>query len=204
MATVSKNAQAMMYFLEERREWLGHTRLVKLLYLADMEARKVRGAPISSFEYVWHHHGPWDTAFFAARGELLIRGLAEPREVQHTDYTDRQLRATDQLTEETLTAEERHILHSVVARYMQTPLSTLLNEVVYKTPPMMAVESKGDRLPMETVDNTDLRKMGASLAAMLEAEASAESGDFMLAEDFFSGLLAEAAAADPGQDSKLP
>src|SRR6266480_3155690 len=39
---------------------LGRTRLMKLLYLADYEARRFLGRPLSGAKYVWHLFGPWD------------------------------------------------------------------------------------------------------------------------------------------------
>lgn len=197
-AMISKTAQAMMYFLEETGEWIGHTRLMKLLYLADVEARKVRGHPITDFKYVWHHHGPWDTGFFGARNELLASGLAEPRQVAHADYTDKQLRMVERLVDR-FTDEERHILAHVARTYMDTPLSILLSEIVYKTAPMKAVKAKGESLPMQIVNDVERSKMGGfTIAEMLDAERMAADGDFVPAEDFFDGLLAEASASDSG------
>src|SRR5205809_7131849 len=39
---------------------LGRTRLMKLLYLADYEARRFLGHPISGAKYIWHFFGPYD------------------------------------------------------------------------------------------------------------------------------------------------
>src|SRR2546430_11848217 len=39
---------------------LGRTRLMKLLYLADYEARRYLGRPISKIKYIWHYFGPYE------------------------------------------------------------------------------------------------------------------------------------------------
>ena len=197
MGKISKNAQVLMYFLEESEKWIGHTRLVKLLYLADLEARKVLGGPLTTLVYVWHHHGPWDTAFFRVREELIDSGFAESREVLSQGYSNRQLRALKgRPLDDAISVEDLHILRYVAGEYMDTPLTTLLSEIVYKTPPMEAVATKGQQLPMNSVNDIERRKTRIDLKDMLEAEGMAAAGDFLDMETFFRGIQSEAVTSD--------
>ena len=195
MDELSKNAKVLLYFLGHQ-EWTGRTHLVKLLYLADLEARKVLGRPITDLNYVWHHYGPWDKRFFSARDELLNGGFAESHTFQEGGYTHHEMKAiaTDGGAK-SLSPEELHILHYVTREHMNTALSTLLAKV-YDTSPMKAVNAKGELLPMELVDNEVRRMSGINLEEMLECERMAASGEFLLAEDFFDGLQYQ--TAPPG------
>ena len=177
----------------------GHTLLVKLFYLTDLEARRILGRPVSEFDYHWHHNGPWDTDFFAARAELKARGLCDTSEIVFdVEKTKKMVIDAGEAIEVDFTAAERHILSYVAATYKDVPLEALLRDVVYETPPMREVKEAGDQLPMGMVDNLERLRVGFELEEMLEAEEAALSGDFVLAEEFFDGLHAEVASANPG------
>ncbi|MBI5816131.1 MAG: SocA family protein [Nitrospinae bacterium] len=53
-----KVAQMAAFFLIKRGGWMSHLKLMKLLYLADREAMKRHGAPISGDKFVSLQHGP--------------------------------------------------------------------------------------------------------------------------------------------------
>src|SRR5688572_29443700 len=80
---LSKNAQVLKFFLQQCKDGAGRTRLQKLAYLADLESRKLLGHPISDFNYIWHHHGPFDSALYDAINELSIKGYATKSEIDY-------------------------------------------------------------------------------------------------------------------------
>src|SRR5688572_13588574 len=57
---LSKQEQMIAFFVNQLGGDFGRTALMKYLYLADYEARRFLGKPISDTEYVWHHYGPYD------------------------------------------------------------------------------------------------------------------------------------------------
>lgn len=74
MANLSRNAQVLRYLLQVA-PGIGHTKLAKFAYLADLEARRYLGSPISEFRYAFEQHGPFDSSgFFGALGELKTQG----------------------------------------------------------------------------------------------------------------------------------
>lgn len=194
MTTVSKNAQIIKFFTQLADNGIGRTKLFKLAYLADLEARKLMGRPISSFDYQWHNHGPFDRNVYEAIEELENSGLAETRPLHHgSGHVEKRL--VDVKAQAALlgfSPAENEILQYVAARYMAVPLQELLDDIVYQSKPMKAVEKRGDHLDMAIVDKAEERRVGFVFEDVVAADlASREEGGYMLADEFFDGLRAE-------------
>ena len=63
-----------LFFNSSRTQHLtiprGRTQIVKYLYLADYEARRYLGRPITELSYRWDRHGPFDPAILQYLKEL--------------------------------------------------------------------------------------------------------------------------------------
>lgn len=189
---ISKNAQMVKFFTARSQHGIGRTKLFKLAYLADLEARKLMGRPISSFAYHWHNHGPFDSEVYAAIDELTAAGLAHTQIVNHGGgYVEKRLIDDDGVSQFDFSAAEAEILEYVAARFMAVPLRDLLDNVVYESRPMKAVKERGEPLPMEIVDNLDKGRVGFDFEAVVKADADARDGDYLLASEFFNALRAE-------------
>lgn len=180
---MSKNAEVMKFFLELCPEGLGRTRMIKLLYLADLEARKATGKPITDLEYIWHHHGPFDKKFFDAIGELQAAKQAQPQVIDYgSGMVEKRLINVDgDWLPETLDDAECAILEYVANRYMAVKLRDLLDEVVYKSRPMREVGHRGETLPMDIVDNASARRAGFDFAEVIAIERAMLDGEYVVA-----------------------
>lgn len=186
---ISKNAQIIKFFVGRSPHGIGRTKLLKLVYLADLEARKLMGKPISSFDYHWHHHGPFDASIYDAVKELEDGEHAHTQEINHGGgYVEKKLIDDDGPTPFDFSEAEFEIMRFVAARFMAVPLRELLDSVVYKSRPMREVEARGDRLVMEAVDNQDRSRIGFDFEEVVQADAAAREGDYVLASEFFDGL----------------
>jgi hypothetical protein len=175
MAELSRNAQVLRYLLQVA-PGIGRTKLVKFAYLADLEARRCLGRPISAFVYVFNQHGPFDSGgFFAAVGELTARGLATENQVPCGEYVGYELYATGEAAEFDFTAAEAEVLRFVATTYFSKTARDLCDDIVYKTEPMRSAEP-GKPLPMDIVNRAPGEGLGFSLERMLAGEASAEAG----------------------------
>lgn len=203
MDELSKEAQILKYFLQ-RTEGLGITKLMKLVYLADLEARRCLGRPISGFEYHFGKHGPFDRRIYDAVEELQDRGFATEQEIHLIDFTERRISDTGEPAILDFSSAEQEVLSFLVAEYSDAPLGDLLDEVVYSSQPMEKVESRGDPLPMDEENDTVREERGLDLEEMLAAEEEAEQGNYRELEDFFSDLQAETADDGPEADQELP
>lgn len=186
--SLSRNAQVLKYFAQQHTRGIGRTKLQKLAYLADLEARRYLGKPITTFEYTWWNHGPFDDGLYAAIEELKRHGLASEVEIPWPSYLEHRLVDAGKAVPFTFTATESEVLSFVAEKYLHSPLARLLYEVVYETRPMKEVARKGDRLPMELVDNEGRNELGFDLEAVLEAERELEDGRFKTASALFDEL----------------
>lgn len=189
---ISKNAQMVKFFVGRSRHGIGRTKLFKLIYLADLEARKLMGKPISDFEYHWHRHGPFDADIYDAAKELEDGEHAHTQQINHGGgYVESKLIDDEGLVPFDFSAAEFEIINFVAARFMAVPLRNLLDNVVYESRPMKEVEARGDRLDMEAVDNHDRRRIGFDFEEVVQADTDARGGDYILANEFFDGLRTE-------------
>lgn len=177
MPELSRNAQVLRFLLEAA-PGVGHTKLAKFAYLADLEARKYLGRPISTFRYVLAKHGPFDArSFFGARDELVSTGYVTENEVACGPYLGYELRPTAQAPEYAFSIPEAAVLKFVAETYLAMTARDLCEDVVYQTEPMRRKGLKvGERLPMDDVNRDENDELGFDLERMLAGEKSAEEG----------------------------
>lgn len=176
MHQLSRNAQVLRYLLDAA-PGVGHTKLAKFAYLADLEARRYLGQPISTFEYKRWHFGPFDPSFYAAKDELVGAGFATSRKEWIGNYQGHCLEPTPAAVEYDFSLAEAEVLRYVAQTYMSMTARGLCDDVVYETEPMKN-EGVGmwDHLPVEALNNSAKDKLGFKLQRMLDGEASAKAG----------------------------
>lgn len=168
------------YFVDHLPD-AGRTKIVKYLYLADYEARRHTGKPISSLRYRWDNHGPFDPAILRALEDLRDRGEIAEEKVQFPNGCagfEYRIRGAAPCGHGDFTLAERSILNTVVTAYGDKRLRELLEDVVYETEPMRDARERnayGEPLRMELVDNTQ-RIPGLELEDMLQADEDLRAG----------------------------
>ena len=175
MPTLSRNAQVLRYLLQVA-PGIGHTKLAKFAYLADLVARQYLGRPISTFAYVYDHHGPFDSSrFFKALNELKRLDFATENQVPCGQYMGFEVLPTGRAVEFDFSHAEAEVLQYVAETYLSKTARDLCDDVVYKTEPMMGAKP-GRPLPMEKVNRDTKDRLGFSVERMLAGEASAAAG----------------------------
>lgn len=176
MARLSRNAQVLRFLLEAA-PGVGHTKLAKFAYLADLEARRHLGRPVSAFKYVMDKHGPFDRhGFFAARDELVTGGYATEQQVATGPYLGYELTPSTLAPEYDFTRAEAAVLEYVARTYLVLTARELCDDVVYQTEPMKKRLKMGERIPMESMKRKDEHELGFNLDRMLAGEESAKAG----------------------------
>jgi len=186
-----KTVRTIKYILEQLGT-TGTTQLLKLVYLADLNARSLLGRPISGLNYHYGKHGPFDKRFYQAVEELEERGCIarktrwwpgkEKKEIADTGVDNEGLaRFSDRLS-----PGEKHVLDYVLQRFGRMDLPDLLAHV-YDTKPMKAA-SKGHPLHMEVVDGEARDEIGFDIEEVLAAKRRAEEGKTRKASEFFASL----------------
>ena len=108
------------------------TRLVKLLYLADVEWRRIHeGEPIANLTWKFLHFGPYANEL----ADLLGGPETEVKELEH-GKEGRRFNFADQGGEATLPDEVVSLVRRLVNKWGDAPLNKLLDHVYFDTEPM--------------------------------------------------------------------
>ena len=118
------------------RDRLLKTQIVKFLYLIDLEWVKATGAPLTGIEWQFHYFGPWSNGI-----ETTLRAMASLGEVECQDYAAADghpytLYGEGEVGGVTLPPAVVMVTRHILGTYRDYPLRSLLDEVVYQTPPM--------------------------------------------------------------------
>lgn len=119
---------------------VGRTRLVKLLFLADLQARSELGHSISGVDYSYHYYGPYADPIIdaveelARRGEVVTSRRPLPNGSYFTGYSVHRPPANGACG---LAPDEQLIVDEVVDRWGDRSLQELLAHV-YSLPTMRA------------------------------------------------------------------
>jgi hypothetical protein len=187
----SKHLEPFILYFLERAGPLGRTQIVKLLYLADLEARRWLGRPLTDLKWIRFHYGPWEQAI-AATLDGLGADQGVSRQVVHFPSGDGELFSIEQRARaHAFAPAEEAILAFVAESHGVLPRRQLVDDVVYQTRPM---KEGSDRLraplPMHLVDNEAILEMGGlSLERALAAEAELARGEVVAHEDLKRRIL---------------
>ena len=177
-------ARLIRYFVE-RYPGAGRTRIVKFLYMADHEARRYLGRPLTDLRYRWDHHGPFDAEIQRQLNSLGFNGYIK-EEKHEREYVWYNYFATDIALPCPLKKEELTIVEHVIQSYTSLKLDVLLEEIVYQTRPMLEATTRGELLDMDLVNN-EARVPGLELERMIGAFEELASGGGTPFEDVFCG-----------------
>lgn len=176
---LSRDEQLLKFFVQSCPQVLGRTQLVKLLYLADHEARRYTGKPLSTFEWKREPQGPFTERFYDVKDQLMDHGLvAELRGVTPFGNAWYQYVDKDGPVEYDFDAAEVRILRFIVQAYGGKSREEILQDV-YATKPFLEVkdEPRGTPIPMDVVDGERARELGGiSLSAAIEGERRLRAG----------------------------
>ena len=175
MTSISRNALALRFLLEAA-PGVGRTKLAKFAYLADLEARRFLGKPITAFEYLYDQRGPFDArGFYAALSELEEGGLATQAPVPCGQYLGYEIHPTQHPVEYDFDLAEAEVLTYVAQTYLAKNARELCDDVVYETRPMKDA-SPGKPLAMSAENGTPGDNLSFDLRRMLAGEAEARAG----------------------------
>ena len=132
----------------------GKTKLVKLLYLMDVENYRIRRTTVSGLEWRFYHYGPYA---FEIDEELKNLELDIPQDSVTTGTghkatvfrSNRELRP--RLSEHLPSPRELRVVNTVIRDWGETELNQLLNHVYFYTEPMKHAE-RGDVLDFSTIE----------------------------------------------------
>lgn len=146
--TIDRRLLSAVYYLVKRAcemldEPLTRTKVVKLLFLADLRCKAQVHRTISGAEYKYYTYGPFAPEILAALQDMDGYEITEEAQPYPTD-AEEQLRYCYKPGDQPefdlqLDEDQRRIIDSVVQSYGPLPLQELLDHV-YNTPAMRSAE----------------------------------------------------------------
>lgn len=189
---LSREEEIIAFFVNQCSGALGRTQLMKFVYLADYEARRFLGRPLSNVTYIWHNYGPWDQELYARLARLQGLQVIRESRVSYPSGREGFLYERGGVTPSwSFTPAEVEILSYVCREYSSVPLQQLLEEIVYETEPMRFAqehEARGRALNMDMVNGTGSAALGLPFEELLARRAEARAGRTISHADFMAAL----------------
>ena len=135
--------QVILYLvarLTGKRILVGRTRIMKLLYLADLVAKYRLGKTITGSRYYYYFFGPYSDEVQKAIISLTAKGVLQDNPVltnagQAHDY---KVKVQD-LPKLPLTKKEKAILDEIISKFGRRKLEEII-KTAYQTPPMKTAQ----------------------------------------------------------------
>lgn len=178
------------------------TRLVKLVYLADLEWRRSHeGEPLSDLHWRFHHYGPYADEFSPLLGgeDIEVIELSEGKAAKRLMFDEEQLQ--ERKTPEAVSS----LLQKIVKEWGDTNINLLLNYVYFDTEPMESAK-RGEALDFSAVKPRTLAKLNldAQAVARLRADLAKHVERLGLARQELYRPAIELLAWDEDDNTRTP
>jgi hypothetical protein len=174
---MSTKINDLIAFLLRKVPSAGRTQVVKFLYLADLEARKCLGKPLTNLNYKLDNHGPFDPVILTRLDDMESQGQISSEPYSYRGNRSYSYAKNKNTPKVRFSPEKEAILNHVAEIVRKNSLEKLL-EIVYDTEPVVeAKKRKVSRIPlkMNLVDNEN-RIPGLELERVLKSMDSIEKG----------------------------
>lgn len=128
------------------------TKLLKLLYLADLEHFRDVGKTLTGFNWIFHFYGPWTDQYDALLDQLLAEDLISVTQWAQRGLDGFSIQGKDRgtLDDLGLTLSAKLAIQESAETWASEPTGELLNYVYFNTEPMQNAE-RGKPLDFTTV-----------------------------------------------------
>jgi hypothetical protein len=128
---------AIVTWVADKRSYATKTKLLKLLYLFDMEYYRVHRQTYTGFSWKFFHLGPWAPEYDGVLDNAIARGVIAPK-VANTEYDLALLLPNEKIETETLfsSVKDEYILRNVLSCWAPCSTGEILDYVYFRTPPM--------------------------------------------------------------------
>ncbi len=139
---------AVVYLLKNLPSNPTRTKLMKLLYLADLQSSKRKKENITGAHYYSYFYGPYSEEVIMSLNRLNGTQIDEIPGVTNEgqDFYLYRVKDVEDSTESMLTGDDKKILKSIAKKYGLLPLKKILN-IVYRSVPFRTTK-KGNRISL--------------------------------------------------------
>lgn len=136
--TLSELIVAVVSYVNEHGGYITKTKLLKLLYLFDVEFYRAYGRTFTQFQWKYFHLGPWTREFDPLLDRLLSRGKLVGHTSERSEFDTQFLRASESvdLRKPVANYKEEAILKIVLDTWGTTTTGEILDYVYFQTEPM--------------------------------------------------------------------
>lgn len=142
MENITKLILAIVNFVTEKGGYITKTKLLKYLYLFDIEFFRFYGKTYTGFNWIYYHYGPWTKEY-----EELYENMARTGALTITSGTRSDLETQFISTEERIDLEKlfkdiefEFVARRILSKWLDEPLGKMLDYVYFYTEPMEGAE----------------------------------------------------------------
>jgi hypothetical protein len=143
---------AVLTYVRDRGGFATKTKLLKLLYLLDIEAFRKEKATLTGFNWIFYKYGPWATEYDEELGRLKDSGLITLRDGDRPDLDTVFVDAVEpvQLSNAFPVVLEEIHTRRIIESWADRPTGELLDYVYFHTAPMREAR-RGEALDFSAV-----------------------------------------------------
>lgn len=129
---------AIVSYVTEHGGFVTKTKLLKLLYLFDVEFYRVHRKTFTGFQWKYFHLGPWTREFDPLLESLVVSGSITERFVERPDFDTKFLQSDEHINLKNAFSDfkDELILKSVLDTWGQSSTGEILDHVYFRTEPM--------------------------------------------------------------------
>lgn len=130
--------QAIATFAREKDAYLSKTKLLKLLYLFDVEYYRRHRRTFTEFSWKFFHLGPWTNEFDPVLDDLVRIGGLVPKQSTHPEYDSINYLPGESIEIDAVLTNIRDegALKKVLNAWVERPVGEILDHVYFRTEPM--------------------------------------------------------------------
>lgn len=129
---------AVVSYVTEQGGYMTKTKLLKLLYLFDVEFYRAHGKTFTGFQWKYFHLGPWTREFDPLLDELVSKGSLTEHPVEGPDFDAMYIRSGErrELKVPFESLKDELILKAVLDTWGPSTTGEILDYVYFRTEPM--------------------------------------------------------------------
>lgn|SRR2546425_8372902 len=135
---LSQLVPAIVSYITEHGGYVTKTKLLKLLYLFDVEHYRVNRQTFTGFEWKFFHLGPWARQFDPLLENLVAQGALVESAGSRPEYDTKFYKASEPFDFHGLlgTLKDEALLKIILDRWGESPTGEILDYVYFRTEPM--------------------------------------------------------------------
>lgn len=135
---VKKLIPAIASYVKDKESYLSKTKLLKLLYLFDVEYYRLHQQIFTGFQWKFFHLGPWTNEFDPLLEELVRSGELIPKPYSTLEYDSYNYEAVEESDVGSLftSIRDEGAIKRVLATWAERSVGEILDYVYFHTEPM--------------------------------------------------------------------